>query len=74
MKTISIWLDEKMQNTTSTSETSSSIWQLTNGMPVLSNLQEEKEVDDNVNLFLLSESSLAKDWLKPEEDKAWKDL
>jgi hypothetical protein len=23
---------------------------------------------------LLSESSLAKDWLKPEEDKAWKDL
>lgn len=23
---------------------------------------------------LASESSLAKDWLKPEEDEAWKDL
>lgn len=23
---------------------------------------------------ILSESSLAKDWLKPEEDEAWKDL
>ena len=24
--------------------------------------------------LLLSEKSLAKDWLKPEEDEAWKDL
>lgn len=24
--------------------------------------------------FLLSESALAKDWLTPEEDEAWKDL
>ena len=37
-------------------------------------LQEEKEVDDKVRLSLLSESSLAKDWLKSEEDEAWKDL
>ena len=24
--------------------------------------------------YLLSESALAKDWLRPEEDEAWKDL
>ncbi len=24
--------------------------------------------------FLLSEKSLSKDWLSPEEDEAWKDL
>lgn len=25
-------------------------------------------------MYVLSESSLAKDWLRPEEDEAWKDL
>ena len=31
-------------------------------------------VKERFEATLLSESSLAKDWLKPEEDKAWKDL
>ena len=28
----------------------------------------------DIELAILSESSLRKDWLKPEEDEAWKDL
>ena len=31
-------------------------------------------IKERFEATLLSESSLAKDWLKPEEDKAWKDL
>lgn len=31
-------------------------------------------VNDQKNLLLASESSLAKDWLSEEEDKAWKNL
>jgi hypothetical protein len=31
-------------------------------------------VRERFEATLLSESSLAKDWLKPEEDRAWKDL
>ena len=27
-----------------------------------------------IELSIVSESSLAKDWLKPEEDEAWQDL
>ena len=26
------------------------------------------------NLLIASETTLSKDWLKPEEDEAWKDL
>lgn len=33
-----------------------------------------RAVRERFEATLLSESSLAKDWLKPEEDKAWKDL
>ena len=29
---------------------------------------------DSMEPYLLSESALAKDWLGPEEDAAWKDL
>jgi Arc/MetJ-type ribon-helix-helix transcriptional regulator len=29
---------------------------------------------DESEITLLSESSLEKDWLKPEEDEAWQDL
>lgn len=29
---------------------------------------------DKVESALLSEASLAKDWLSPEEDEAWQDL
>jgi len=31
------------------------------------------DIDSNAT-YLLSESALAKDWLRPEEDEAWKDL
>lgn len=30
--------------------------------------------DNAFEIMLMSESSLAKDWLRPEEDEAWKDL
>ena len=33
-----------------------------------------KHLEQNTQLSILSESSLAKDWLKPEEDEAWQDL
>lgn len=33
----------------------------------------EKETEQ-MNLPLVSEPSLKKDWLRPEEDEAWKDL
>ena len=33
-----------------------------------------KHSSQNIELSILSESSLAKDWLKPEEDEAWQDL
>jgi hypothetical protein len=29
---------------------------------------------EGVETYLLSESALAKDWLRPEEDEAWQDL
>ena len=33
-----------------------------------------KHLQDNLEVSILSESSLEKDWLKPEEDRAWHDL
>ena len=35
---------------------------------------ETKSVEQKMELALMSESSLKKDWLKPEEDIAWEDL
>jgi hypothetical protein len=35
---------------------------------------ETKTVEEKTALALASETSLKKDWLKPEEDEAWKDL
>ncbi|NQE45301.1 hypothetical protein C5S31_04665 [ANME-1 cluster archaeon GoMg2] len=35
---------------------------------------ETKAVAQKMDLALASESSLKEDWLKPEEDEAWKDL
>jgi hypothetical protein len=29
---------------------------------------------EKLDMAMMSESSLAKDWLKPEEDEAWQDL
>lgn len=31
-------------------------------------------MSEGVETYLLSESALAKDWLRPEEDEAWQDL
>ncbi len=33
-----------------------------------------KKIKDRMDTAIASESSLKKDWLKPEEDKAWQDL
>jgi len=33
-----------------------------------------KDLEQKMELALASEVSLKKDWLKPEEDEAWKDL
>lgn len=33
-----------------------------------------KHLNDKLEVSILSESSLQKDWLKPEEDEAWQDL
>jgi len=33
-----------------------------------------KAAKEKYDLALMSESSLQKDWLKPEEDEAWNDL
>lgn len=33
-----------------------------------------KHIQEKLEISLLSESSLGKDWLLPEEDEAWRDL
>ena len=35
---------------------------------------KRKAAKEKVDLALISESSLQKDWLRPEEDEAWNDL
>ena len=35
---------------------------------------KSKRMREKLETSLLSESSLKKDWLKPEEDGAWRDL
>ncbi len=40
---------------------------------ILTILNEEDD-EENVNLAALSESALATDWLRPEEDEAWAHL
>ncbi|MEH1948232.1 MAG: DUF2281 domain-containing protein [Nostoc sp.] len=37
-------------------------------------LQAKYQKDKVLEITILSESSLQKDWLKPEEDTAWQDL
>ena len=38
------------------------------------NFLKEKYVKEKMEVTLLSESSLQKDWLTPEEDDAWQNL
>ena len=35
---------------------------------------KSKATQEHLETALLSESTLRKDWLRPEEDKAWQDL
>ena len=35
---------------------------------------KSKRMQEKLEIGLLSESSLKKDWLRPEEDEAWGDL
>ncbi|MBE2225337.1 MAG: hypothetical protein IAF02_27625 [Anaerolineae bacterium] len=41
---------------------------------VIITILEEEPSDEAFNLALLSESALAKEWERPEEDKAWSHL
>jgi len=34
----------------------------------------DDSVPEGLETYLLSESALAKDWLRPEEEEAWQDL
>lgn len=42
-------------------------------LEIIRALKHVKRLDPNGNT-LLSQDALAKDWLSPEEDEAWKDL
>lgn len=35
---------------------------------------KSKSVREKLDITMMSETSLAKDWLKPEEDEAWQSL
>jgi len=35
---------------------------------------ETKALEERIETAIASETSLKKDWLKPEEDEAWQDL
>lgn len=35
---------------------------------------DEDPIEESFNLYALSESALAEDWLRPEEDEAWAHL
>ena len=47
---------------------------LTGKRRVIITILNEEPSEDEINLALLSEASLATDWLRPEEDKAWSHL
>ncbi len=48
--------------------------QLPKSRKVIITILNEAPSDELINLALLSESSLAKDWERPEEDEAWSHL
>jgi hypothetical protein len=41
---------------------------------VIITILDEEPLDEVANLALLSESALARDWERPEEDEAWSHL
>lgn len=48
--------------------------QLPRSRQVIITILDDEPTDDLINLALLSESALAEDWERPEEDKAWSHL
>jgi len=48
--------------------------QLSKPHRVIITILDETADDENINLALLSESALARDWNRPEEDEAWSHL
>ena len=36
--------------------------------------ERNRRLSEGMETYLLSESALAKDWLRPEENEAWQDL
>ena len=51
----------------------SSEWLLAEVLDFLKFLKAKSQ-QETLEVSLLSESSLQKDWLRPEEDEAWQDL
>lgn len=41
---------------------------------VIITILDEEPTEDAINLALMSEEALGKDWLRPEEDEAWSHL
>ncbi|GIK55272.1 MAG: hypothetical protein HND44_21880 [Chloroflexi bacterium] len=41
---------------------------------VIITILDEAPAEDQINLALLSEAALARDWERPEEDEAWSHL
>lgn len=48
--------------------------QLTEVLDYIRSLEEGRAFEEKIGTAIASETSLKKDWLRPEEDKAWKDL
>jgi hypothetical protein len=48
--------------------------QLPKSRRVIITILDEEPTDEFVNLALLSEPALARDWERPEEDEAWSHL
>lgn len=48
--------------------------QLPEVLDFIRSLEEEKSLTEKIGTAIASETSLKKDWLIPEEAKAWKDL
>jgi hypothetical protein len=48
--------------------------QLPTSRQVIITILDDEPTDDLINLALLSESVLARDWERPEEDAAWSHL
>ena len=48
--------------------------QLISEVNVFANFMKTKIVREKMDIAIMSEASLSKDWMKPEEDDAWQNL